>query len=316
VSSSLKELGKKDEGMHTLACGTGGVDEMRKALPDEALPYFGMLRLTVGEGTYAREKTILVSYAPDACPGVKKAKAAAKKNDVRKALGDVHSEWMVTSPGDLSVGPMLEALKFMVADSTKGGVSIAKMKSDYEAMIQASAAAALGGGLGGKGGAKVDIKNATGRLTAAEMDKKIPSHAALKAVRDTLGPFNWALFAPTEAGKDLEFINAGSLSVNECVKWLKDDENYYGILRMGFGEGKFRRTKWIFFTYSGPKVGVVKRSKANNAKSNMKSALGPCSVDMQVTSVDELSLPLVIDKVKKIPGVDGECVCVRNDSLP
>jgi hypothetical protein len=81
---------------------------------------------------------------------------------------------------------------------------------------------------------------------------------------------------------------------------------------MGFGTAPFRRTKWIFFTFSGPKVGVVKRSKAASAKPNMKAALGPCSVDMQVTSLEELTLALVIDKVKKIPGVEGESVNEAN----
>jgi hypothetical protein len=349
-----KEVGE----LETIACGSGGVDEMRRALPDESLPYFGMLRLTIGEGTYAREKTVLVHYSPDACPGVKKAKASARKPDVRRALGDVHSDWLVTSTADLAVGPMLEAMKHMASDSTKGGVDIKKMKADYEAMIASSAVGAAGGG---KGGAKVDIKNATGRLTAAEMPSKIPSHAALKAVRDVLGPFNWALFAPSEPGKELEFVNAGSLSVNgegthiivsacccwclltpsppphthhhthtsltrarttyprptraffsaECIKWLKEDENYYGILRIGFGQAPFRRTKWVFFTFSGPKVGVVKRTKAAGAKNHMKTALGPCSVEMQVTTVEELTLPLVIDKVKKLPGVDGACAALR-----
>jgi hypothetical protein len=82
---------------------------------------------------------------------------------------------------------------------------------------------------------------------------------------------------------------------------------------MGFGEGRFRRTKWIFFTFSGPKVGVVKRSKAASAKSYMKSALGPCSIDLQVTSLDELTLKDVIDKVRKLPGVEGEQVTDSNE---
>ena len=76
----------------------------------------------------------------------------------------------------------------------------------------------------------------------------------------------------------------------------------------------FRRTKWVFFTFSGPKVGVVKRSKAASAKPNMKAALGPCSVDMQVTSLEELTLPMVLDKIKKLPGVDGESVTEGNVS--
>ena len=74
---------------------------------------------------------------------------------------------------------------------------------------------------------------------------------------------------------------------------------------MGFGQGPFRRTKWIFFTFSGPAVSVLKRSKAASAKPHVKAALGACSVDLQVTSADELSLEHVIDKVKKIPGVEG-----------
>ena len=75
---------------------------------------------------------------------------------------------------------------------------------------------------------------------------------------------------------------------------------------MGFGQGRFRRTKWIFFTFSGPKVGVVKRSKAQSSRAAMKAALGHASVDLQVTSLDELTLELVIEKVRKLPGVDGK----------
>ena len=298
--------GGAGEAISTQCCGDGGVEELAKQLPDPSLPCFGMLRLSVGAGTFAREKTVLVSFAPEACSGIKRAKAAAKKNDVKRLIGDVHAEWAVGVAADLNVGAMLEAVKHIAADTASAAFSIAKMKADYEAMIASSKAA--GGGRGGGGGgarAPVDLKSATGRLTAAEMAVKVPSHAALKAVREPLGPFNWALFGPSEPGKELNFVNAGSLSVNECRKWLKEDENYFGVLRMGFGSGMFRRTKWIFFAFSGPKVGVVKRSKAAGAKAHLKAALGHTSVDLQVTEAEELSLEHVIDKVKKIPGVEG-----------
>ena len=133
--------------LDTVCCGAGGVDELRASLPDPAAPAYGMLRLTVGEGAFARQKTVLIVYAPDACPGIRKAKFAAKRNDVKKALGDVHAEWAVAAPAELCVAGLLEATKFMAADATKGAFSIAKMKADYEAMIQAAAAA--GGAAGG-----------------------------------------------------------------------------------------------------------------------------------------------------------------------
>lgn len=34
-------------------------------------------------------------------------------------------------------------------------------------------------------------------------------------------------------------------------KWLKDDQVLFGLLRMGFGSGTFRRTKWLFLHWSG-----------------------------------------------------------------
>ena len=197
--------------METMCCGGGGIEELRKKLPDENAPCYGMLRLTVGEGAFARQKTVMLIFAPDTCPGIKKAKFAAKRSEAKKALGDVHFEWNVAGAGELSVAGMLEATKHIAADSTKGDFSITKMKADYEAMIVASAKAGSGG-IGG--GGTLDLMKATGRKTASEMGSKVNGHVAIKAVREQLGPFNWALFGPTEAGQELKFINAGSLSVN------------------------------------------------------------------------------------------------------
>ena len=65
----------------SLALGelVGGVEELRKALPEGSAPCYGMLRLTVGEGTFARDKLVMLTFLPDALPGMKRAKAAAKK---------------------------------------------------------------------------------------------------------------------------------------------------------------------------------------------------------------------------------------------
>ena len=86
------------------------------------------------------------------------------------------------------------------------------------------------------------------------------------------------LFKPTAEAGHLDFVNAGSLSVNEMRKWLKDDEVYAGLLRMGFGTGKFRRTKWIFVWWCGQKMGVVKRAKSSSGESAMKEKMGSTSV--------------------------------------
>ncbi len=77
---------------------------------------------------------------------------------MRKVLGDVHTEWGVSSFADLTVEAMLEQTRHIAADSSAAGFSIAKMKADYEAMIASSSAAA------GKP-VKIDLLAATGRKT-------------------------------------------------------------------------------------------------------------------------------------------------------
>lgn len=94
-------------------------------------------------------------------------------------------------------------------------------------------------------------------------------------MHEDVGAFNWALFKPHKSHAKLH--NAGSLGVTEMVKWLPENEVQcgwraqagvapnvlglqsslaasqvlYGILRMGFGAGKWRRTKRLFVHWSG-----------------------------------------------------------------
>jgi hypothetical protein len=75
---------------------------------------------------------------------------------------------------------------------------------------------------------------------------------------------------------------------------------------LGFGTGRFRRTKWVFIAWSGAKVGAVKRARAMGQRATMKSKLGHTSVDIEAASLDELTLPNVIDKVKRAAVVDGD----------
>lgn len=63
-------------------------------------------------------------------------------------------------------------------------------------------------------------------------------------------------------GGDMSFVNAGSLSVPEMVRCLPPDEACLGLLRLGFGTGRFRRLKYVVVDYTGPALGAVKRAKA------------------------------------------------------
>lgn len=214
---------------------------------------------------------------------------------MKKALGDVHADLTITSKEECTMEHVLsELLKVIASDSASGSFSIAKLKADYEAMIASTSTKASGSGPA----AAVALT----RKTAAQLGN-VRADQALKAVREELGAFNWALFTP-----DNEFVDAGSLSAPEMQKCLAEDQFFYGILRMGFGSGRFRRTKWVAITWSGPKVGAVKRGKALSARSGMKSKLSPYNVEIEASDKEELSLEAIIDKVKRAAVVDGDDV--------
>lgn len=160
---------------------------------------------------------------------IKRGRTNSKKGAIKAAMGSTHAELIISEKSELTLDHILEEmLKVFVSDG--GDFSVSALKADYEAMTTAAKLAAVK--IEGAGGGK--------RLTAAEMGAEFVSgDKALSAVRENMGPFNWALFVPDET--KLVFANAGSMGVNEMREWLKEDKVYFGIIRMGFGSGTFRR---------------------------------------------------------------------------
>jgi hypothetical protein len=49
----------------------------------------------------------------------------------------------------------------------------------------------------------------------------------------------------------------------------------------------------VSLTWSGPRVGAVKRARALQARSSMRSKLGPVSVEIEAASADDVTLQAV-----------------------
>lgn len=292
---SMASPGAKAVALNVAGAGSKGIDEMRTVLDPKEVS-FGLCRVPFGTGTFAREKVILLHVNSEECSGIKRGKINGRKGDVKRLLGDVNAEVVLDDVKEVSAEAILEKLtKIIAADTTSGsGVSASQLKEQYESMLVKAAAAAASSGKPGE--------VALTRKTAKELGN-IKADQALKAVRDPLGAFNWFLCDP-----DFNFVDAGSLSVPELKKNLADDQVLFGLLRMGFGSGRFRRTKWVYLCWSGPSVGPVKRGKAASARAGIKSKLGATSVDIEATSQDDLTLEGIIDKVKRATAVDGDDV--------
>ena len=182
-------------------------------------------------------------------------------------------------------------------------------REDSEDSDSAEGAAGGGGAAGSRRATAapvvIDLVKGTGRATAADQatggELPVTAAAAIDSVRDKRGLYNWALFETTPE-PPLLLVNAGTLSVAECRRYLLPDKTYCGLLRFAFGQGRERRVKIVFLTFVGATATVGKRALASNSKAFMKSALGASSWDVQATNPLELDVETILDKLKKIAG--------------
>merc|ERR1740139_439865 len=81
----------------------------------------------------------------------------------------------------------------------------------------------------------------TGPRTIVAMGKKISLPQVLQYVQSPKGPLNWVLI-----DSSMKLIEAGGGSVAEMSQFFDPKEVSFGLLRMGFGSGQFKRNYWLF----------------------------------------------------------------------
>lgn len=59
------------------------------------------------------------------------------------------------------------------------------------------------------------------------------------------------------------------------LNWLREDVVLYGLFRMGFGTGEFRRSKLVFLRWSGEATPAIERGKGNAVEEAMQEVLTP-----------------------------------------
>lgn len=123
-------------------------------------------------------------------------------------------------------------------------------------------------------------------------------------VRSDIAPLNWLMVTADPSYP--EVVNAGAGSVPEMVRFLDDNHVFFGVIRMAFGTGVFRRCKWVFVHWSGERVGAVKRGKANAADKPLRKVFGPTNLDHFAATREDITVNILIQKVKKFVVTDGE----------
>jgi len=297
VSVGGRSKPKDKSGLKCVGAGAGGVDEMATFLNEDTVQW-GLLRFAIGSGTFKRNKMLLVHFSGINCSGLKRAKFNRNTPAAEKAFGDTNFKLPVEEKSEMSLENILEQTKHVFAGDSLGDYSIADMKADYESMVADTRKKAIEAMLKG------DEETAK-RKTAKEMG--VTADEALSLVRKPMGAFNWVLFMPDPA--KLELWDGGSLSVPEMLEVLPQDEVLCGLVRLGFGTGKFRRTKWVSIWWVGPKVSARKKgSVMGSAKDQMIRKTNNSGLVIEGADVDDVSLEAIVDTVKRAAVIDGDGV--------
>ena len=75
-------------------------------------------------------------------------------------------------------------------------------------------------------------------------------------------------------GRSEEMGGEGHAGMAEFKEHLKDDEVQFAMLKMVMGDRESRRPKFIFVTWIGGSVGVMKKAKVSIHKASVKEFLG------------------------------------------
>eukprot|EP01060_Flectonema_neradi_P037679 TRINITY_DN7658_c1_g1_i1.p1 TRINITY_DN7658_c1_g1~~TRINITY_DN7658_c1_g1_i1.p1 ORF type:complete len:470 (+),score=162.23 TRINITY_DN7658_c1_g1_i1:120-1412(+) len=256
--------------------GMGMMDEMQEYL-DDGKVQFGLVMVPMGSGTFTRNKMIFVQWTGANCTGMKKAKAVQKSGEVGSLFGATHATYTIDGEREeCSLDSAVEELKSVfVTDS--GNFSTAQLRADIEQRIKDQSPA-----------------SPTSRKTAKDLG--LSENTVLKELRKNLGAFNWCLLEPSP--DPIKMFNAGSKSICEMHEYLEEDKVLYGLIRLGFGTGAYRRTKWVCVTFVGENVGAMARGRMVSCRGQMENILKPYSVTIEVHGKEEATIEAILDKVK------------------
>jgi hypothetical protein len=285
------------------ARGTGPADEGFRQLDDQ-LVQFMLIKFPVGSGTFKRNKFVYVHHIGPSCGAVKRGKWNSELDKVLSKFKTTTGLTATDGKCELDIDTLVSKLqKVFVSDD--GTFDLSKIKEEYNRRLREEEEKM-------KKDQKAEEVGAPGspgsplrqRKLATELGASLP--IVLKAIGEDMGPFNWVTVAPpSKPDGELQLVEAGSNGLFEVMASLPADKVLFGVVRVGFGTGRFRRTKRIFFQWVGDNVGVVTRGKVNSVREAVRDKLIPCTADVTLTGAADATIPSFLSKVERIFTVDN-----------
>jgi hypothetical protein len=89
-----------------------------------------------------------------------------------------------------------------------------------------------------------------------------------------------------------------------------DDERAFGYIRLQMGDEMSKRQKFLFLTWVGPLVGVIKRAKMSTDKAMVKDIIVNFAVELQLENMNEFEIDHFREQLHRAGGANyGTGMC-------
>lgn len=127
--------------------------------------------------------------------------------------------------------------------------------------------------------------------------------AALQDVRSDATPTDWCLFTyENPKSSKIVFLGKGSGGVAELLDYVKDDLIIYGLVRKTDKIDESITVKFAHIMWIGEQVGRMQRARLSVQQGKMREFIGQYHVDLTVSSKNELSDDIVVEKIMDTSG--------------
>ncbi|XP_034242894.1 myristoylated alanine-rich C-kinase substrate [Thrips palmi] len=125
--------------------------------------------------------------------------------------------------------------------------------------------------------------------------------AAYEDVRSDTTDTEWAVFK----FQDQKIVcSATGEGFDSFRGHFADNERVFGFIRIQMGDEMSKRQKFVFLTWVGPRVSVIRRAKMSIDKAMVKNIVKNFAVELQVESQSEINVEYLRDQLARVGGAN------------
>jgi len=148
---------------------------------------------------------------------------------------------------------------------------------------------------------KMVLNQTTKHNLATTVDKEKVLAAYTDVMSDQKADINWAFFNYTDSTIG---VKATGKEFSDFKTHFTPDDRGFGYIKITTGDELSKRSKFVFCTWIGPNVSVMKKAKMGTDKAFVKEVIQNISVELQPESLSEVDAGYFETECRKAGGAN------------